>query len=210
MADFSVFLFVLSCVVAYLLGSIPTSVWVGKYFFKIDVREHGSGNAGATNTLRVLGYKTAIPVLLFDIFKGFIAVYVFYWIVPSSFLPDKRTYLAIAVGLLAVLGHIYSVFLRFGGGKGVATFAGVGFALSPLALLICFFVFLAILLATRYVSLGSIVTAISYPIINALLYQDTALVVLGIITAVAIVFTHTKNIGRLLRKEESKIQFKKK
>ncbi len=209
MADFSVFWFVLSCVVAYLLGSIPTSVWVGKYFFKTDVREHGSGNAGATNTLRVLGYKTAIPVLLFDIFKGFIAVYIFYWIVPTSFLPDKRTYLAIAVGLLAVLGHIYSVFLRFGGGKGVATFAGVGLALTPLALLICLFVFLAILLTTRYVSLSSMLTAISYPITNALLYKDVALVVVGVITAIAIVLTHTKNIGRLLRKEESKIQFKK-
>ncbi len=208
MAD-SVLLFVVACVVAYVLGSIPTSVWVGKYFFKTDVREHGSGNAGATNTLRVLGYKTAIPVLLFDILKGFLAVYIFYWIVPSSFLPDKRTYLAIVVGLLAVFGHVYSVFLRFGGGKGVATFAGVGLALTPMSLLICVAVFVAVLAITRYVSLGSIITAISYPIINAFLYHDTALVILGLITVVAIVLTHTKNIGRLFRKEESKIQFKK-
>lgn len=194
---------------AYLLGSLPTSVWVGKHFFNIDPRQHGSGNAGATNTLRVLGHKAAIPVLLFDILKGFVAVQLFYALVPPTFLPHYRTYLAIATGLMAVVGHIYSIFLAFKGGKGVATFAGVAIALSPLALLLCAFIFVSILLISRYVSLSSILTASSYPLVIFFLYHDTALILFGLMAAATVLLTHRKNIQRLIHGKESKISFKK-
>lgn len=198
-------------VIAYLLGSVPTSVWIGRLFFKKDPRNYGSGNAGATNTLRVFGYKTAIPVLLIDIAKGVAAVLLFYRFTDAMSDIPYYQYLVIGSGLLAVVGHIYSVFLKFDGGKGVATFAGVALALSPVTLLICLLIFITIISISRYVSLSSIGTAISYPIICLFTEVDNqALFFFSILTAVVIVITHRQNIKRLLQKKESKISFRKK
>ena len=138
---------------AYLTGSIPTSVWVGKVFYGKDVRDYGSGNAGATNTIRVLGLKAGIPVLLFDIFKAWLPVYAgIHWLNWNAS-GDQLVYFHILIGLAAVLGHIYPVYIGFRGGKGVATLAGIALALFPLAFLSSLVVFIIVVPITRYVSL---------------------------------------------------------
>ncbi len=114
---------------AYLLGSIPTAVWVGKWFYGCDIRNEGSGNAGATNIIRVLGVKAGIPVILVDVLKGFLAVYFMTYFIPHSWDTNQRIYLLILAGFLAVIGHVYPVFASFKGGKGVATLLGMGIAL---------------------------------------------------------------------------------
>ena len=179
---------------AYLIGSIPTAVWVGKIFYKTDVREHGSGNAGATNVIRVLGYKAGIPVLLFDVFKGWFAVQLG-WIFPHSFQsPETITYVMIALAVAVFLGHVFPVFAGFKGGKGVGTLAGVGIALFPIALLTVLGIFIFILIITRYVSLSSIFGGLSFPFIVVFLCGETnpGLIVLSILVAVFIPLTHLK------------------
>ena len=203
-------LLIISFVIAYLLGSIPTSVWIGKWFYGIDVREQGSGNAGATNTIRVLGYKAGIPVLLFDIIKGILAVVITKYF--ANYLGGEwPVYCSIVGGCLAVVGHIFPVFVGFRGGKGVATIAGVAIALFPLGILVPLVVFIIMLLIFNYVSLGSIMGAISFPLGVIFLFHETnlGLIVLSILVALFIPITHHKNIRRLLKGEESKF-FKKK
>jgi acyl phosphate:glycerol-3-phosphate acyltransferase len=198
--------------IAYLIGSIPTAVWVGKLFYKIDVREHGSGNAGATNVIRVLGYKAGIPVLLFDVFKGWFAVQLV-WIFPHAFLsPEVITYVMIALAVAVFLGHVFPLFAGFKGGKGVGTLAGVGIALFPVALLIVLGIFIFILILTRYVSLSSLLGGISFPFIVVFLCGETnpGLIVLSILVAILIPLTHIKNIRRLMKGEENKFQFRRK
>jgi glycerol-3-phosphate acyltransferase PlsY len=193
--------------VAYLLGSIPTSVWIGKFFYNIDVREFGSGNAGATNTFRVLGKKAGIPVLIIDILKGTAAV-------SLSFLSGFQmetpffTNFQIGLGIAALIGHIFPVFAGFRGGKGVATILGVVICITPISCCVALLVFLTVLLITRYVSLGSIMAGISYPIILNLGMHNTdiILVVFSILTAVLLVITHRKNIVRLVNKQEARIK----
>lgn len=193
--------------VAYLLGSIPTSVWIGKFFYNIDVREFGSGNAGATNTFRVLGKKAGIPVLIIDILKGTAAV-------SLSFLSGFQmetpffTNFQIGLGIAALIGHIFPVFAGFRGGKGVATILGVVICITPISCCVALLVFLTVLLITRYVSLGSIMAGISYPIILNLGMHNTdiILVVFSILTAVLLVTTHRKNIVRLVIKQEARIK----
>ncbi|MBP7808436.1 MAG: glycerol-3-phosphate 1-O-acyltransferase PlsY [Bacteroidia bacterium] len=193
--------------VAYLLGSIPTSVWIGKFFYNIDVREFGSGNAGATNTFRVLGKKAGIPVLIIDILKGTAAV-------SLSFLSGFQmetpffTNFQIGLGIAALIGHIFPVFAGFRGGKGVATILGVVICITPVSCCVALLVFLTVLLITRYVSLGSIMAGISYPIILNLGMHNTdvILVVFSILTAVLLVITHRKNIVRLFNKQEARIK----
>lgn len=196
--------------VAYLLGSIPTAVWVGKWFYKVDVREKGSGNAGATNTIRVLGYKAGIPVLLFDIFKGMLAVYLAK-MVTADLSRDLSVYFAIGAGCLAVFGHIFPCFAGFKGGKGVATIAGTVIALYPLVVLVPLAVFILMMILFNYVSLASISGAISFPIALIFVFHETniGLIVLSLLVAIFIPITHKKNIQRLLKGEESKF-FKKK
>lgn len=193
---------------AYLLGSIPTSVWVGKWACGIDIREHGSGNAGATNTVRVLGYKWGIPVLLFDILKGFLAVSL---IQLSSIIPETELYhgFSIILGIMAVVGHIWPIFANFKGGKGVATILGVVMAMQLLPTLIAFAVFILILLTTRYVSVGSILASISYPISVFFLNLGTTwpLVVFSIAVPLLLIFTHRANIKRLWNGNENKADF---
>jgi glycerol-3-phosphate acyltransferase PlsY len=192
---------------AYLLGSIPTSVWIGKFFYNIDVREFGSGNAGATNTFRVLGKKAGIPVLIIDILKGTAAV-------SLSFLSGFQmetpffTNFQIGLGIAALVGHIFPVFAGFRGGKGVATILGVVICITPVSCCVALLVFLTVLLITRYVSLSSMMAGISYPIILNLGMHNTdvILVVFSILTAVLLVITHRKNIVRLLNRQEARIK----
>lgn len=198
--------------VAYLLGSIPSAVWIGKKYYGIDVREHGSKNAGATNTLRVLGKKAALPVFLLDFFKGFAAVELSYL---STFYAEGDTdalfYYRLAISVAVVVGHMLPVFAGFKGGKGVATTAGVMLALQPVALLLSFITFIIIFALTRYVSLSSMVGGALFPIYIAFIFHgDTKQIVFGVVVAVLLIFTHRKNIKRLLNGTESKTTFKSK
>ena len=197
---------------AYLLGSIPTSVWVGKIFYHIDIREKGSGNAGATNTIRVLGVKAGIPVIIVDVAKGFFAVYLVHFFAPSTWSVSHLIYAQILAGFAAVLGHVYPVFAGFRGGKGVATLFGMAIAIYPSVIWIPVVVFVIILLSTGYVSLGSMLAGLSFPIADILIYHDhhPGKVVLAIIAALFLIFTHRKNIGRLRKGTENRFSYKKK
>lgn len=203
---------ILEVLAAYLIGSIPSALWVGKLFYGIDIRQHGSGNAGATNVIRVFGYKAGVPVMIFDIFKGWLAVQLAVWINPGDFTGDPLIYLRVIMGIAAVIGHVFPVFAGFRGGKGVGTFAGVGIALFPLALLIVLGVFIVVLAITHYVSLSSIIGSLVFPFAAILIehQQNPALVALSLMVAIFIPFTHRKNIRRLLKGEENKFLFKRK
>jgi glycerol-3-phosphate acyltransferase PlsY len=198
--------------IAYLLGSIPTAVWIGKWFYRIDIRDHGSGNAGATNTIRILGYKAGIPVMLFDVFKGWLAVSLAGWISLSEAGHDGVIVIKIACAVAAVVGHIFPVFAGFRGGKGVGTLAGVGIALYPLALLIVLAVFILVLAVSRYVSLASILAAVSFPLAAFFITGEKhpALLILAVLVAIFVPLTHRNNIRRLLRGEENKFLFRRK
>ena len=193
---------------AYLLGSIPASVWIGKFFYNIDVREFGSGNAGATNTFRVLGTKAGIPVLIIDVLKGTAAVSLSFL---SGFTMETPffTNFQIGLGIAALIGHIFPIFAGFRGGKGVATILGVVMCITPISCSVALLVFLTVLFITRYVSLSSMMAGISYPIILNLGMHNTdvILIVFSILTAVLLIITHRKNILRLLNKTESRIKF---
>ncbi len=200
----------LTLIPAYLLGSIATAVWAGKLFHNIDVREHGSGNAGATNVIRVLGWKTGIPVLLFDVLKGWLAA-----MLPVFFgLADEGTALLtnyqILAGIAAVLGHIFPVFAGFRGGKGVATIFGVLLAIHPLLTISCVGVFILVMLATGYVSLSSMSAGLAFPLFLFLFFETASVFfkIFSVIVAIALIITHRKNLKRLLKGEESKL-FKK-
>lgn len=202
-------LFFIGILMAYLLGAIPTSVWISKLFYKIDIRDHGSGNAGGTNTVRILGWKAGIPVIIFDVFKGWFAAFFLAHLFDSpGFINDD--FLEIIYGLAAVIGHVYPVYVGFKGGKGVGTLAGVGLVLFPLALLASLAVFLIVAIPTRYISLSSIIAAISFPVFLIFVFNETSLpvLILGIFSSLFIIFTHRKNIKRLLKGEENKFAVK--
>lgn len=203
--------FILLTLAAYLLGSIMTSVWVGKIFFKLDVRDHGSGNAGATNTIRVLGWKAGLPVFLFDVFKGWLAVSLAGFFFSGELGNDQLVHLKIALAAAVVLGHVFPMFAGFRGGKGVATLLGVGIALYPVTVWIILATFIAILLATGYVSLGSVTGAVIFPFIDIFLMKQENLWLIGlsILVAIFIPVTHRNNIRRLLKGEESKFRPKR-
>ena len=192
---------------AYLLGSIPNSVWIGKTLYNIDVREFGSGNAGATNTFRVLGKKAGIPVLIFDILKGTLAVAVSYF---SEFEVSSNEFVnfQLGLGVAVLIGHIFPVFAGFRGGKGVATILGVVVCILPLACALALSVFLFVLVTTRIVSLSSMLAGISFPIFLNIVLGNTnpILTVFSIIVTALLIITHRKNILRLLKKEESKVR----
>ena len=142
-------------IIAYLIGSFPTAVWIGNFFYNKDVREYGSGNAGATNTFRVLGKKAGIPVLLMDIFKGWLAVYF------ASFVSDNTIDTRLVFGIAAVIGHLFPIYTGFRGGKGIATLLGFMIGIEPIAAGICVVVFLTSFLISKYVSLSSIFSLVS-------------------------------------------------
>lgn len=197
--------------VAYLLGSIPSSVWIGKIFYGIDVREHGSGNAGTTNTIRILGYKAGIPVFIIDALKGWFAVFltkIVFGYFPSIEMPE---YMSLIAAVAVVLGHIFPVFAGFRGGKGVATLLGVGFGLIPIPALIALGIFMLVLLCFGYVSLASITAAVTLPFITYFFVMPGKLLLLLLTIAVAIFIpiTHRQNIKRLLNGTENKFLKKK-
>lgn len=196
---------ILMICVAYIMGSIPSGVLVGKKLKGIDIREHGSKNSGATNALRVLGLKLGILVLLLDILKGVIPL-----LLAEYAFKIEGIYLGI-IGMVAIIGHILSIFLKFRGGKGVATSLGVFLVLVPKVMVIIILVFAVIVGFTKYVSLGSIVGAFLFPILTYLIYgvEKIEVIVLGIVLALYIIYKHKANIKRLLEGTENKIKFKK-
>lgn len=199
-------------VLAYLLGSIPTSLWVGKIFHQIDIREHGSKNAGATNTVRVLGAKTGIPVLLFDIFKGWLATRLVFLLPLTGNSAPIIIQFQLLFGLIAVLGHLFPVFARFNGGKGIATLFGMFLGIHAISALIALGVFLVIFIITRIVSASSITAVISYPLISIWGFGITEPLFIGIcLLFVAIVLlTHQSNLQRLANGTEPKLKLSRK
>lgn len=203
----------LGIILAYCLGSIPTSVWISKYFFKIDIRNYGSGNAGATNALRVLGPKVGLVVLFFDVLKGWLAIElarIFNIGLHDGFKVNYEIWLGVAV----VAGHVLPAFANFKGGKGIATLLGVLIALYPFMIYYLLGVFILVFFITRIVSISSIITSISFPIILLIFFNGKPITILfiafAIATALFVPFTHKKNIYRLLKGEEPKFTLKKK
>lgn len=193
-------------VIAYVIGSIPSSVWIGKSYFGKDVRDYGSGNAGATNTFRVLGTQAGIVVLLLDIFKGVTAASLILYIPSISHGTDQYVNLQLLFGILAVVGHIFPVFENFNGGKGIATLFGMLIGIHYLLAVACVALFIVVLLLTRYVSLSSILATISFPIFTIYIFHrdEPLLIAFGVAAALMVVITHKKNIIRLMNGEESK------
>jgi glycerol-3-phosphate acyltransferase PlsY len=206
--------YIIFSIVAYLLGSIPSAVWVGKAWYNIDVREHGSKNAGATNTFRVLGKKPGIVVLSIDIIKGALATFLPFIILQSALKieNDHIIQIQLLAAIFAVVGHVFPVFAQFKGGKGVATSLGVIIGLQPLAALICVVLFLIIFIFFQFVSLGAIVAALSFPLIIRFVVQEDSnwLLSFSILLSFLVIFAHRKNIGRLIKGEESKMNLFKK
>jgi len=203
---------VILAAVAYLIGSIPTSVWIGRRFYNVDVRDHGSGNSGATNSLRILGKKAGAIVLLIDMLKGWLAVGIVYFSSYPSGSP-QRIHLEVALGCMAIIGHIFPIYVGFKGGKGIATGMGIVLAFSPLVALFCLLVFILVFIAFHYVSLASMMAAVTFPLWMTLTHRMHYkwVVAFSIFLPLLILFTHRKNIARLLHRQESKIQlFKKK
>ncbi len=211
-----IIILVVSLILAYLLGSIPTAVWLGRSLHNIDVRDHGSGNAGATNTFRVLGAKAGLTVFLIDAFKGFLATSIPILLQKQELISlDENQFIIaqIITGLVAVIGHVFPVFANFKGGKGVATLLGMVLAINYLAALCCLGVFILVFAISRYVSLGSMLAAITFPILLLLpkfnADKNMVLIGFGIVISLLVVITHKKNIKRLLNGEENRINFKK-
>ncbi|MCC7302885.1 MAG: glycerol-3-phosphate 1-O-acyltransferase PlsY [Bacteroidia bacterium] len=201
----------LTILLAYFIGSIPTAVWIGRYFYKVDVREHGSGNSGATNTFRVLGKRAGLPVLIIDVLKGWGSVNLAYLVSES---PGNERFLELqmVLGIAALLGHIFPVLAAFRGGKGIATLLGVTLALHPQAALVCIGVFALVFLLTNYVSLSSMVSALSFPV-SLMFFFPTGVpsfVAFSLFLVAIVLLTHQKNIERLINREESKIHLLRK
>lgn len=197
---------ILTFLSAYILGSFTTALWVGKLFHGVDIREHGSGNAGATNAIRVFGWKTGIPVLLTDIAKGWLAAMlpVFFKLAEPG--DPALINLQILTGLTAIIGHIFPVFAGFRGGKGVASVFGVLLALHPLLTASCVVIFLVVLFISGYVSLSSMSAGVAFPVLLFTVFHTPSLFfkIFSVFVAIALIITHRKNISRLIRGEESK------
>ena len=194
-------------ILAYLIGSIPSSVIVSRTQFNIDIRDYGSGNAGATNTFRVLGSKWGTFVMIMDMLKGLIAVklaLLLPYYIENEF---ERTNFQIGLGLAAVLGHIFPIWAEFRGGKGVATLFGLIIAISPWTALSCIGVFLLVLYLTRFVSLSSILASMAFPVFILVVFNvdNIAYRIFAIAVALLVIMTHQKNIGRLLSGSENKV-----
>jgi glycerol-3-phosphate acyltransferase PlsY len=194
-------------VLAYLIGSIPTSVWISKYFFEIDIRDYGSGNAGATNTFRILGSKWGTIVMIADVVKGIIATSLYVVLPFYNTHVDDRTKIMIGLGIASVIGHIFPIWAGFRGGKGVATLFGMIIAMQPLVALCCVGVFLLVLYLTRFVSLSSILAGVAFAILILFIFDDNVTLyrVFSVLVALLVVLTHQKNINRLINGTESKV-----
>lgn len=191
-------------VVAYMIGSIPTAVWIGRAFFRTDIREHGSGNAGATNTLRTLGKKAGLVVLIIDILKGWLAVGL---ICLSGYASGSAQWilLEVTMAIAAILGHIFPIYVGFKGGKGVATTMGIIIGISPIIALLCTLVFALVLIVSHYVSLASILAVLSFPLWMMSVYKQhyIVLTIFSLVLPMVVIIMHRKNILRLLNREES-------
>lgn len=205
--------------VSYLIGAIPSSLWTGKLFFDVDIRDHGSGNAGATNTFRILGWKAGTAVLLFDFGKGLLCTTVvskLAWIIgdgPIALYPgwDLEPMLLIICGVAAVVGHMFPVYANFSGGKGAATACGMLYGIEPISISISLAIFLILMFSTRYVSVGSIAGALAYPITQLILRYgigwdiDGSILLFSSALAIAIIVKHKGNIKRLLNGTENRV-----
>ncbi len=202
-------------VMAYLLGSVPSAVWIGKRYYGIDIREHGSRNAGTTNMLRVLGRRAAIPVFVIDFMKGFVAVSIMTLMRYDDAVSSVDVInLRIVAVFFAVLGHIFPVFANFKGGKGVATLIGAITGIQPNVALLCFVVWLLVFIFTHYVSLASISAGCCFPLFVSVFsgsiysrYGELPLsfIIFSFVVAVLLVWTHRRNVERLLSGNESKV-----
>jgi glycerol-3-phosphate acyltransferase PlsY len=188
-------------IVSYFVGAIPTSYIAGRLVRGIDLRQHGSGNLGATNAYRVLGWSAAIPILLVDTLKGFLPAFLF-----PRFDGVTDFGWTLAYGVAAILGHVYSIYVGFRGGKGVATSAGVFLALAPVAVLLGLVIWVGLVAATGYVSLASIVSAAALPLFILATGAPLAVLVLSVLLAAFVIFAHRSNIRRLLRGEEHRFR----
>lgn len=194
---------ILSIAAGYLLGSLNAALIVSKAFYKKDIRDFGSGNAGLTNVLRTFGKGAAAAVLVLDILKGILACFV------GQLLTGNSENMGWAAGFAAVIGHNWPVFFGFKGGKGVLTSFAVILYISPLPALICLAVFIIVVSLTRYVSLGSIVAAITWPVVSIFFDLPALMLVIAVLMAIMIVIRHKENIARLFQGTEKKLSFKK-
>ena len=199
---------VIAVLLAYFIGSIPSAIWVSKWFFGIDVRDYGSNNAGATNTFRVIGKVAGFIVLFFDILKGWISVKLLTTLIFYD--PNSLEFInmQLIVGITAVLGHVFPIYEKFQGGKGVATLMGIILAINFSAAIGCVIIFLVIFLFFNYVSLGAIVAAIFFPIITIFILrvESLSLIYFSIFISILVILTHKPNIFRLLNKDENKMK----
>jgi acyl phosphate:glycerol-3-phosphate acyltransferase len=203
-------LITISLILCYLIGSIPTGFLVAKYLKGIDIREHGSGNVGATNTARVVGKLPGLLVLIVDILKGWVCVALVAKLfigMGVTFAPD--TY-ALMLGSMAIVGHIWTVFLGFRGGKGIATSSGVFLGAAPKILLIALAIWIVIFAWKRYVSLASIISTVSIPVMAAVMSYPPLFVIITSIVCAITIYRHYPNIKRLVRGEEQRFAFGKK
>ena len=210
---------ILFLLLAYLTGSFPSAVWVGKTFYNKDVREYGSGNAGATNTFRVLGKRAGIPVLLMDVFKGWVSVNYIIFVSNgcnpfTDVVSASQFEIQLAFGIAAVIGHLFPIYTGFRGGKGVATLLGLLIGLNPLAAISSITVFVIVFFVSKYVSLGSILASMAFPLVVFFVLQDkdvnSSLEIFSIFVPILTLITHQENIERLIRGEENKANFGKK
>lgn len=189
---------IIQMIIAYLLGSIPSGVWIGQVFFNKDIRKYGSGNTGATNTFRILGPKAGTIALIADVLKGFVATFI-----PIYLETDIHP---VFIGIFAIIGHIYPIYIKFKGGKAVATTAGVFLAIQPVYVLIFIGVFLMILLTTSTVSIASMGTMVLAAIFSFLI-KDPIMVIAIWILALLIIYLHRKNVARIKNGVESRVPF---
>jgi glycerol-3-phosphate acyltransferase PlsY len=198
---------ILLIILAYLIGSVPTSVWVSQHFFDIDIRDYGSGNAGATNTYRVLGPKWGTVVMLVDMLKGILAVKLALLLPAYADSEINLQNLQTGLGLAAVIGHIFPIWADFRGGKGVATLFGLVLGISPWTAISCVGIFILVLYLTRFVSLSSILASIAFPVFILVIFNvDNPIYrIFAIAVALMVLLTHQKNITRLFRGSESKV-----
>ena len=194
-------------VVAYLLGSIPTAVWTSNFFFGIDIRDYGSGNAGATNTYRVLGSKWGTFVMIVDMLKALVAVKLAFFL-PTELHGDFYLInMQLALGLSAVVGHIFPIWAEFRGGKGVASLFGMVLGIQPNVAICCVGIFILVLYATRWVSLSSILASLAFPVFILFIFNEpeTLYRIFAILVALLVIFTHQKNISRILKGNENRL-----
>jgi len=210
---------ILFLILAYLTGSFPSAVWVGRTFYNKDVREYGSGNAGATNTFRVLGKGAGIPVLMMDVFKGWLSVNYIYFITDgcnpfTETVTPFQFEIQLALGIAAVIGHLFPIYTGFRGGKGIATLLGLLIGLNPIAAISSIVVFVIVFLISKYVSLGSILASVAFPFVVFFFIDEkdvnSSLELFSVFVPILTLITHQKNIERLIRGEENKVKFDKK